>query len=142
MTREEKRAYLNGYRELKNEVTSLMNEHDFWEEKSYELSTPKLERLGIKSRVHKDTVIEHISICQTIKEQIDEAEKKMLEIENVINSLKNNNKQSEADQRSVLRYRYINGLSFWDIKNEMKYSLQNVYYLHRQALDALEINQL
>ena len=139
MNREEKRAYLNGYLDLKREIDCLAEENNFWKEKSYELSTPRLDKLGIRSSHHKEPLIEHLAICETIKAKSEEADKKMKEIMGLIDSIKNKDPHSEADQRSVLRYRYINGLYFHEIKNKMGFSLQNIYYLHRCGLDALDI---
>lgn len=133
--REEKKKYLNAYLELKRKVEALTEESNFWYETSVSVPIGRIEATGVKSsgKPKKDTVIEHLDICLKIEKIQQEAQQKLEEILSVISEV------DDADQRSVLTYRYINGLYFFEIAKRMKYSVQNVYILHSKALDNVKI---
>lgn len=57
------------------------------------------------------------------------------EIENTINAV------TDCDQRTVLIYRYLCGVSYEDIAQYMSYSLRKIHYLHGQALQAVKLPQ-
>lgn len=139
MNREEKRAYLNGYLDLKREIDSLTEEYHFWEEQAYSIPITNLNNFGIHGTGRKEPLTKHLDICVQIQEKIEQARKKADEILNVIDSLEYKDKHSEADQRSVLRYRYINGLYFHEIAKKMGCTIDNVYVLHRNGLNSLDI---
>ncbi|MBD5101996.1 MAG: DUF1492 domain-containing protein [Subdoligranulum sp.] len=46
----------------------------------------------------------------------------------------------EPNQRRVLKYRYINGLTFAEISDKMDFSRKWVYRLHDKALDQIQID--
>ena len=134
MNREEKKKYLNSYIELKRNIDSLTEEYHFWEETSRNIPISRIDASGIHgSRKKQEPITKHIDICITIQNKQKEAQKKLNEIVSVIDTLDN------SDQRSVLRYRYINGYYFSEIARKMKYGLDNIFKLHRHALDALEL---
>lgn len=139
MNREEKRAYLSSYLDLKREIDSLTEEYHFWEEQAYTIPTTNLNNFGIHGTGRKEPLTTHFDICIQLEEKIKEVEQKLKEILAVIDSLQNKDQQSEADQRSVLRYRYVNGLYFHEIAKKMGCTLENVYVLHRNGLNSLDI---
>lgn len=49
-----------------------------------------------------------------------------------INSIEN------QDERDVLFYRYIKGMTFWEIAQEMDYSESGIYKLHGRALENIK----
>lgn len=67
--------------------------------------------------------------------KIIQLEEKQKQIETMIESLENPN------ERVVMRYRYIIGLKFEDIAKEMDYSVERIYYIHREALNKLKRQQ-
>ena len=134
MNREEKKDYLNQYIELKRNIDSLTEEYHFWEETSRNIPISRIDATGIHgSRKKQEPITKHIDICITIQKKQEEAQKKLNEIVSVIDTLGN------SDQRSVLRYRYINGYYFSEIARVMKFGLDNVFRLHRKGLDALNL---
>lgn len=68
-------------------------------------------------------------------DKIIQLEEKQKEIERMIDTLENPN------ERVVMRYRYIIGLKFEDIAKEMDYSVERIYYIHREALNKLKRQQ-
>ena len=138
MNREEKKDYLNSYLELKRQIDILTEEYHFWTETSQSVPASRLEASGIHGNRKKDKNIKyidkHISICETIMEIQEEAEQKLKEILSVINSVHN------ANQRTVLKYRYINGWHFYKIARKMNYNLDHIFRLHRMGIDNLPEN--
>ena len=134
MNREQKKKYLSAYIELKRSIDSLTEEYHFWEETSRNIPISRIDASGIHgSRRKTEPITKHIDICITIQKKQEEAKNKLNEIVSVIDTLDN------SDQRSVLRYRYINGYYFSEIARKMKYSLDGIFKLHRKGLDALNI---
>ena len=137
MNREEKKKYLSSYIELKRSIDSLTEEYHFWEETSRNIPISRIDATGIHgSRKKQEPITKHIDICITIQKKQEEAKKKLNEIVSVIDTLDN------SDQRSVLRYRYINGYYFSEIARKMKFSLDHIFTLHRNALDNLTVNNI
>ena len=134
MNREQKKKYLSAYIELKRSIDSLTEEYHFWEETSRNIPISRIDASGIHgSRRKTEPITKHIDICIIIQEKQEEAKNKLNEIVSVIDTLDN------SDQRSVLRYRYINGYYFSEIARKMKFGLDNIFKLHRNGLDALNI---
>ena len=110
----------------------------FWTETSQSVPVSHLDASGVHGNRNKDKntkyIDKHISICKTIMKIQDEAEQKLIEILSVINSVNN------ANQRTVLKYRYINGWHFYKIARKMNYNLDHVFRLHRLGIDNLPEN--
>lgn len=134
MNREEKKRYLNSYLDLKREIDILTEDYHFWEETSKAVPTANWESLGIHSGYHSEPLMKHVDICIEIAEKIEQAKQRLKEILSAIDTVAN------ADQRSVLKYRYINGLYFHEIAKKLGFSLDNIYTLHRNGLDEIEFN--
>ncbi len=45
-----------------------------------------------------------------------------------------------GDERDVLFYRYIKGMEFWDIAQELGYSERHIHRIHGRALENLKIS--
>ena len=133
MNREEKRAYLSRYIELEREVDLLIEKNDFWVETAYSTSTTNLDNLGITGNTKKIPIEEHLDICITIQNKIEEANKILQEILTAIDTVEN------STQRSALRYRYISGMTLFEIAKEMKYSMDHVKWLLRSGVDNLTL---
>ena len=67
-------------------------------------------------------------------DKIIQLEEKQKEIERMIDTLE------EQNERVVLRYRYLLGMKFEDIAQEMGYSADHIYYIHREAIKKLTVN--
>ena len=136
MDREQKKEYLNSYLELKRQIDILTEEYHFWTETSQSVPVSHLDASGVHGNRNKDKntkyIDKHISICKTIMKIQDEAEQKLIEILSVINSVNN------ANQRTVLKYRYINGWHFYKIARKMNFD--HVFRLHRLGIDNLPEN--
>ena len=137
MNREEKKEYLNSYLEKKRQVEILTEEYHFWEETSYSVPISRIDASGVHGNRKKDFntkyIDKHISICETIIKLQKEAEQKLVEILSVIDSL------NDSTQKSVLKYRYINGWHFYRIARKLNFSLDNIFTIHRKGIDNLTV---
>lgn len=133
MNREEKKQYLNSYLELKREIDVLIEDYHFWEETSKSVPIANLQNLGIHSGKRTEPLTTHIDICIEIADKIELAKLKLEEILSAIDTVSN------ADQRSVLKYRYVNGLYFYEIARKMHFSLDHTYRTHLRALDNVKM---
>ena len=133
MNREEKKKYLSSYLELKAKRLSLEDEEGLWKGRAYKLKTSKYEPTGIRGTgSKKDPIIEHIDVCHEIDELEKEAAVELHKIESLISSLDN------PEQRELLRYKYINGLTYREIsETKMAYHVDSLIRIHRKALDNL-----
>ncbi len=100
-------------------------------------SSSDFSKLRVKSSLPDGARYEEIMIRLEEKraelvEKIMQLEEKQKQIETMIESLENPN------ERVVMRYRYIIGLKFEDIASEMDYSVERIYYIHREALNKLK----
>lgn len=68
-----------------------------------------------------------------LSKEIDEFVDLKLEIEQVIK------KANNPEYQILLEMRYLNFRTWGEIANEMNYGIDNVYRIHRKALDLIEI---
>lgn len=135
MTREEKRRYLSAYVELKREIEVLAEEKGYWKEEEISIPISRIEATGIRGHSHVDPVVEHLDISNLLNKKQEEAKEKMIEIMNVIDNVK------DSQQRTALRYKYINGKYTYEIANLMSYTLDGMFKLLARAVDSIEIGQ-
>ncbi len=111
------------------------------EEKLLELETEAKRVTAVYSKTKssgkgssKDRMGDIVAKIVDIQEQINEltvqAYEKMIEIEKAILALPNR-------ERYLIRLRYIEGLSWYEIMAEMHYSWRQVHYIHSEALKLL-----
>jgi DNA-directed RNA polymerase specialized sigma subunit len=96
-----------------------------------------LKEIVVQTSTRGDTMAENIvkavDATRLLQEQIDEANKKLRQILDAINSLK------DERQKELLTRRYVTGQSFLKIEQEMHYSETRVFVIHGRAL--LGINE-
>lgn len=127
----EKKQWLLRYSELMREIERESETARFWRDKANLLSGPRFEITGVKS-THKegtaDYIVKFLDLANECERLANDAEKSKDEIVSAINELEN------PDHRQVLTMRYIDGLEFIEIAQELGYSLDWVWRLHRAAL--------
>ena len=96
-----------------------------------------LKEIVVQTSTRGDTMAENIvkavDATRLLQEQVDEANKKLRQILDAINSLK------DERQKELLTRRYVTGQSFLKIEQEMHYSETRVFVIHGRAL--LGINE-
>lgn len=79
----------------------------------------------------EELAIHHIELQQLYKAKIDEMAKELLAIEAAIEHL-------DETARTLLRYRYLDGLKWDEICQRMNYSWGSVHNIHGAALQQLK----
>ena len=82
---------------------------------------------------HEDMLIRLSELSKRIDEEIDAYVDKRGEIEAAINTV------TEPVLQNVLRYRYINCMTFEQIAVQMSYSYMHICRLHGAALEAVRL---
>lgn len=82
-----------------------------------------------EKEVKKEAEAEKVRLCKMVKKHLQQTR----EIDNAIEEL------SDSTQALILRYRYIDGMAWEDITEELCYSIRNVHYMHNKALESLVI---
>lgn len=130
MTKEQ----LQAYRNIGREIRQILNRLDALETAMY---NPKAQQLtGMPSAPSKDNpleqmVIQRAELQRRYSELLTELLAEQLTIEAAI-------EQAPPAARTLLRYRYIDGLKWEEICVKMNYSWRQMHRLHAQALDALK----
>lgn len=131
MTKERLRAYRSSaleHKQLREQLEAL-------EARIY---TPKAQRLSAMPRgpagdghAMDDLAILHIKLQDLYREQLVGLEREQLEIETALRIL-------EPAQRMVIRYRYLDLLSWENVAERMHYGWSQTHRIHAAALQRLE----
>lgn len=130
MTKERLRQYCNIKREREQLLEQL-------EEVEKALYSPKIQRLtGMPSggkpdgNPQENLVARHIELQERYRAKVDELAAELLAIELAIETL-------NGTLRTLLRFRYIDGLKWEEVCVRMNYSWRQIHNLHGQALNQL-----
>ncbi len=132
---EQKIRYLSRYRKIDRQIDQLLEEQSRWRERALKI-TPILSQApgggGSGSPIERpmDKVSE---IDAEINRKIDELKIVQREIEETLNQLEN------GHLNALMKYRYINGLTWERIAEKMDYSRQWVTSLHGIALQKIKL---
>ena len=126
-------GYLRAKEQILNEKDHLASLYSIVENTTTHLSfTPG--RNPSKDKVKfENAMIDIVAEKQKTEMHIRELALLQAEIENLISHVEN-----EKMQR-LLRYRYVNGMKFEEIADEIELSLPRTYSLHREALKEAQI---
>jgi len=133
LTNKEKKEYLGRYKRLNEQVNQLLLE----KQEILALGTkvtptysdmPHKSNIGDKTSTTIEKLEEHE---QKINQKIDEFIAVKSDIERAIHTLQ------DETLRLLLRYRYINGLTWENIAVRMHYSWRQIIRLHGVALDVI-----
>ena len=130
MTEAELKEYIN----IKRERDQL---RDMLDEIEATLYHPKIQHMtGMPSNIsdgnrHEDLIVKHIDLQDRYKAKIEELAARQLEVEKAIDALR-------PPHRMLLRYRYIDGLTWEQVSEKMHYSLRNVHRMRKEAVLMLE----
>lgn len=126
---------LRDYKKIKLEHAQLAEKV---EEIETALYSPKIPRLtGVPSSgsptgsAMEALADKHTEVLQHYRTKRDELAAEMLEIERAIETL-------DATARMLLRYRYIDGLTWEEVAERAHFSLRQVHNVHSQALQRLK----
>lgn len=125
---------LRNYGKIKREREQLLQQ---LEEVEAALYSPKIQRLtGMPSggkpdgNPQENLIAHHIELQQRYMAKVDELAAELLAIEQAIESL-------DGTLRTLLRFRYIDGLVWEEVCVRMNYSWRQIHNLHGRALNQL-----
>lgn len=125
----EKKKYLKSYGLLSYQYDRLITRAVEWQEKVNSISAVNHENMGIKGSgyinpidLYMDNQDKCLRQAIEIKGRLDRIEQAIHEIEEPILS-------------SVLELYYMDGLDFYDIAHELRYSTSHIRHLHTKALE-------
>lgn len=130
MTKERLRNYQN----LKREQAQLREQLEKIEAALY---YPKIQRITdmptapSKGNALEDMTARHLELQDRYKAKLEELAAEQLAIEQAIDTL-------DPTGRMLLRYRYIEGLTWEEVCVCMAYSWRQTHYIHARALDKLQ----
>ncbi len=135
MTNQEKIKWLSRYRILSRKIDDLAEELEQWRTRATKI-TPTLSQeprgAGNGDKLQSSVV----KICE-LEEELDQKIRVLLlqrdEIVAVLDSL------PEDTLRQLMRYRYIKGMTWDEIAEEMYYSRMQVCRLHGRALNKINL---
>ena len=136
MTNQEKKKWLLEYRKLEQNIERDMEELQRLESRAEKITSmvsdmPKGGNQGDRLQLAVDRICE---LKVSLKQRIDAAVEKRKEIETVIETLEDKTLQL------LLRYRYIDGMTWEQIAVKMDYCWRQVVRLHGSALSKIKMS--
>ena len=125
---------LKTYRDLKQEQQQIRQQLETLEAAMY---YPKPQRLsGMPSAPSQGNALEnmveqHVALQERYRAKLSELEAEQLAIETAIDAL-------DTRARQLIRYRYLDGLTWEEVCVAMSYSWRQTHRLHSAALTALK----
>ena len=104
------------------------------------LMQPRIQRLTdmpsapVKGNPQEDMVVRHLELQQLYSAKLAELTEKQLAVEKLIEGL-------PPQHRTLMRYRYIDGLKWEEICVKMSYCWRQVHRKHSEALQMLKRGQ-
>ena len=124
MTNKEKIAYLRKYREYGAEIERLEEEIARWRAQVNNSKQRKIDQIQCQNAEFNQLIID-----------LADAQHKMvldrITIERAVTVLPDDQLQK------IIKYRYIEGMSFTEIAKSMHYSSRWIYELHKKAIELL-----
>lgn len=136
MTNQEKKKWLLEYRKLEQNIERDMEELQRLESRAEKITSmvsdmPKGGNQGDRLQLAVDRICE---LKVSLNQRIDAAVEKRKEIETVIETLEDKTLQL------LLRYRYIDGMTWEQIAVKMDYCWRQVVRLHGSALSKIKMS--
>lgn len=130
MTNREKKEYMLRYQILDREIDRLLDEQKKWRERAEKItpSYSDMPRGGKQNDKVCEAVTQIVAIEERINREIDSLVQLRKNILFMIHSVSNPKLQL------VLKYRYIDGLTYDEIANKMHYDIRHVHRMHGWAL--------
>lgn len=129
----EKKKYLKSYSILDYQYNRLITKAIEWKEKVNSISAVNHNNMGIKGSGYVNPIDLYLDNQEQCLRQAIEIKGRMDRIEKAIHDL------NEPILSSILELYYMDGLDFYDISKELKYSISHTRHLHTEALELFEI---
>ena len=140
MTREDVKQLLMDIRDLDEQIHSKELQIETMKELARSISSPKLDGMPASKRSCTSHVEKSVSQYVDEERKLEQEKMKLLlkkqMIYQMIESVQN------IKYRQLLRFRYLKGYCWKDIADELGCGIDNVYTLHRKAIDSILLDQI
>lgn len=135
MTNQEKKAKLNQYREAEAESSRLEQEITKWYSKAEKMTTAVrlIPSGGAAGRSLENSIEAIDALAGRLGDKRRETVRLRREIEDVIAAV------PDGRLRMLLRYRYIDGMTWTHIERQMGYERTQIWRLHGRALESINM---
>ena len=129
---QQKIRYLKQYRQLKQEFEE--SQERYLELKEKVISTP-IQHLSDmpKGNSKRDKIGDSLALLEEVEAKKFKLLNKYIKIQNIIFNVE------DTLERRLLRFRYVDGLSFESIAHELSYTWRHVHRIHSRALKNLQL---
>lgn len=138
MSNEEKKKYLNGYRNVCLNIADLQEQLEslrLAEQQAKGQQLSDMPKGGHRKQDLSDVIIRIETLKDKIDKEIVKSINRRIEIENTILGVE------DATERRLLRLRYIEFLKWEEICVRMEYSWMQIHRIHKKVLEKIEINE-
>ena len=136
MSIEEKKEYLNSYRNVRKRIINLKEQLESLREVEQSAKVQRLSDMpkgGSGQQDLSDLMVQIEELRGKISDKIMEANRIRANIENTIASVQ------DADEARVLYLRYIEQKRWNEISEKMKYSYRQIHRIHGRALKKIKM---
>lgn len=135
MTKEETKLWLKSCLHKKLEADQIASALQRLEAEMYHPKTAKLDKIPGSAPYNaggptERLAIKHIDLLERYQEKLEELREEVLRIEEAIETL-------EPIERMLMRYRYIEGLTWEEVAVAINYSWMQMHRIHSRALSKL-----
>lgn len=135
MTKEEIRQLLSDAEDMDDQIRSKEREIEAMKELAKSIHSPRLggvtSSTGYATSYVDKAVCEYVDAERKLEQEHQELIRKKQMIYRIIETIPN------LKYRKVLRYRYLEGCCWKDVADKIGCGVDNVYYLHRKAIDSI-----
>lgn len=134
MTNQEKKQWLMEYRRLEAACDALIDERTRWMSRAAKVTPTYTDLPRAPGGDRIQTAVDHIAeIDAQIGREIEEIERRRADTIEAIRGV------ADARLRTLLKLRYIDGLTFEEVAVRMHYSWRQICNLHGKALEQIKI---
>lgn len=131
------KEYLSQARHLDALIKSYLHEIDYWRELSDSVSSGSFEPRYNPNRPTEAPFVRCLEKIDEIQRSVEEKMADMLRLQKEINAVID--RLESGDERLLLRYRYIDGLSWGQIEHAMHVSERTAFRIHGSALQNISV---
>lgn len=130
----EVKQWLKGFRDALQEEARLQDEVDRWDSKAKKVTTSFSKAPGGSQGTPASFTVA-VDMMMEVQDELAKAmarsAQRRLEIEQVINTL------PDEDQKTALRYLYIEGMNQYDVADKIGYSRETISRIHAKSLNCI-----
>ena len=128
---------LKQYQDIKKELEQIKEKILELQERKTSIKSMVISDMNVQTS-HNNCTIDDLLI--KIEEMIQKYHEKELELFNKQLDIESSIEKLDTLERSVLRYRYIDGLRFEEISCKIKYSYRTVRRIHKRSIEKKKKN--